>query len=223
MHIKDLIARIEVLIEEGGRVAASGRKDSSYEVFYVDNALMSGFRAGSLSYISKVFGTAHSHFTEFDKCSNVARLANAKASVAILQAIKAEISSGWLTSIKSLITSELFSDFLDMATHFLDSGYKDPAAVMIGSVLEEHLRQLCLKNEIEIEELKYEKQVPKSADRLNNDLSRAEIYTKLDQKQITAWLDIRNNAAHGKYEKYSVEQVKAFLDGVLNFMIRIPS
>jgi hypothetical protein len=34
----------------------------------------------------------------------------------------------------------------------------------------------------------------------------------LDQKQITAWLDLRNNAAHGKYSAYSDTQVKQFIE-----------
>jgi hypothetical protein len=33
-----------------------------------------------------------------------------------------------------------------MAEHFLESGYKDPTAVMTGGVLEEHLRKLCGKH-----------------------------------------------------------------------------
>ena len=37
------------------------------------------------------------------------------------------------------------NDFLDMAYHLLENDYKDASAVMIGSVLEEHLRQLCNK------------------------------------------------------------------------------
>ena len=38
--------------------------------------------------------------------------------------------------------AELFADFLEMADYLLSEGYKDPAAVLGGSMLEEHLRQL---------------------------------------------------------------------------------
>ena len=104
-----------------------------------------------------------------------------------------------------------------MAEHLNELGYKDPAAVMTGSVLESHLRQLCKNNLIDTEETRGDKQVPKKADRLNNDLAKKEIYTKLDQKQITTWLDLRNNAAHGKYEQYTAVQVNQFINGLISF------
>ena len=44
---------------------------------------------------------------------------------------------------------------------------------------------------------------------------------ELIQKQITAWLDLRNNAAHGKYSEYTQEQVSLLLQGVMDFIIRI--
>ena len=91
---------------------------------------------------------------------------------------------------------------------------------MIGSVLEEHLRQLCLKNAIDIEYVKDGKLIPLKADRLNSELAKAGIYNKLDQKNITAQLDLRNKAAHGKYTEYDKSQVKLMYDYVFNFMTR---
>ena len=38
-------------------------------------------------------------------------------------------------------------------------------------------------------------------DKMNSDLCGASIYEKLDQKNITAWLDLRNKAAHGRGQK----------------------
>jgi len=108
-----------------------------------------------------------------------------------------------------------------MAEHLLSQGYKDPAAVMIGSVLEENLRQLCSNNEIEIEFDKDGILIAKKADRLNSDLAKAEIYTKLDQKAVTMWLDLRNKATHGKYDEYTKDQVELMLHGVTEFLARV--
>ena len=124
--------------------------------------------------------------------------------------------------MKKLVSAEIFSDFLEMATHLLEQDYKDPAAVMIGSVLEENLRQLChsigIETEIEKEEGIF---ITKSADRINSDLAKAGIYTKLDQKSVTAWLDLRNKAAHGKYREYEKEQVILMMQGVTDFLARM--
>jgi glycosyltransferase involved in cell wall biosynthesis len=62
---------------------------------------------------------------------------------------------------------------------------------------------------------------PKKADTINADLVKANVYNILDQKQITAWLDLRNKAAHGQYEKYDLSQVQLMYQGVLNFIIRL--
>ena len=109
-----------------------------------------------------------------------------------------------------------------MADHLLQQGYKDPATVIIGSVLEEHLRQLCNANSISIE-FKNNKGIliPKKADRLNSDLAKENVYSKLDQKAVTMWLDLRNKAAHGKYDEYTSEQVTNMYSGITEFMARM--
>lgn len=58
---------------------------------------------------------------------------------------------------------------------------------------------------------------------MNSDLAKADIYSKLDQKNITAWLDLRNKAAHGQYDQYDDAQVKLLIDNIRNFIIRIPA
>ena len=125
-------------------------------------------------------------------------------------------------TVKGLVTAELFADFLEMADHLLQQGYKDPAAVIIGSVLEEHLRQLCNANSISIEiENNQGILIPKKADRLNSDLAKENVYSKLDQKAATMWLDLRNKAAHGKYDEYTSEQVTNMYSGITEFMARM--
>jgi hypothetical protein len=87
--------------------------------------------------------------------------------------------------------------------------------------LEEHLRQLCAGANIQVEELARGKLSPRKADALNADLAKAGKYSKLDQKQVTAWLDLRNKAAHGKYSEYTGEQVGLMVAGVRDFLSRI--
>jgi hypothetical protein len=153
------------------------------------------------------------------KTNGVSDSCNVRILFGILRALRADYEAGRMKTIQELIHADMFADFLEMAEHLLEEGYKDPAAVMIGSVLEEHLRKLCVKCNVNI----VENDRPKKADRLNNELSAANIYTKLDQKSITAWLDLRNKAAHGKYSEYTKEQLALMLQGVQNFMMRFPA
>jgi hypothetical protein len=111
----------------------------------------------------------------------------------------------------------VFSDFLEMAEHLLDQGYKDPAAVLVGGVLEQHLRKLCLRAQVSTEQ----DGRPKKADLMNSELAAANVYGKLDQKSVTSWLGLRNHAAHAEYDRYSVERTRVMLFGVRDFLARI--
>jgi hypothetical protein len=221
MKSGDLVRRIDERIAQGNEVLKTRYKNHGEPWEYVKPGETTGFRSATLSFIQSVYPSQHPYFTEFDRNTNGFTPELVERGLAILKLIKSEISGGWIFTFKGLVAAELFADFLDMANHLLENGYKDSAAVMIGGVLEEHLRQLCLRYDLEVDEEKDDRVVPKKADRLNADLAKAEVYSRLDQKQITAWLDLRNNAAHGKYEKYTAQQVKQMQSGVIEFMARV--
>jgi hypothetical protein len=44
-----------------------------------------------------------------------------------------------------------------------------------------------------------------------------DVYGKLDQKNVTAWLDLRNKAARSHYSEHTHEQVALLLGGVRDF------
>ncbi len=221
---KKLLKRIDSLIELADRSLMN--KITSYTAtsttVYISEKTFHHLKSSSLSFIENIFGKEHPYYENFFRVteSNKRTLYILNCMKGILLGIKEEIEQGWLTSVKGLVSAEIFTDFLEMAEHLLKEGYKDPAAVMIGSTLEEHLRQLCNSNEIDTFFMRGEKEVPKKADVLNADLTKEGIYNMLDQKQVTAWLDLRNKAAHGKYDEYTKEQVEQMLQGVLNFISR---
>jgi hypothetical protein len=107
-----------------------------------------------------------------------------------------------------------------MASELRERGYKDAAAVIAGSTLEGHLRKLAVKASVPFER---EDGTPLKADALNNELARVGAYNKLQQKTITAWLDLRNKAAHGLYTEYGDTQVSALVRDVRDFMTRFPA
>jgi hypothetical protein len=151
------------------------------------------------------------------------RGANSPAAVAnlsgVLVALRDDYEAGYLRSIEELLHADLFADFLEMADELLKKHYKDPAAVIAGSVLEEHLRKLAEKNSVPTTAGGH----PKKADTLNAELVKKGVYNKLEQKNVTAWLGLRNNAAHGDYDKYDATQVRLLVDNVRAFLSRYPA
>lgn len=140
--------------------------------------------------------------------------------VGIAEALKSDYEDGYMHALQELLHAEMFADFLEMADHLLSEGYKDPAAVLTGSVLEEHLRTLAVKTGQPIDDVTGR---PLKAGRLNADLGHASVYSKLGQKSITAWLDLRNKAAHGVYGEYAADQVAILIQSVRDFISRHPA
>lgn len=140
--------------------------------------------------------------------------------IGIIDALFHDLKNNYLKSLTEIIHGEVFRDYLEMAEYLLNQAFKDAAAVITGSTLEEHLRKLCVKNGIDVDIISYGRSKPKNADRLNSELTRLEIYSKLDQKNVTAWLDLRNKAAHGNYSEYQEDQVMQLIAGVKDFIKR---
>ena len=142
----------------------------------------------------------------------------------VAKAVLDDIQAGYLLGLVEIVHADVFSDFLDMAKHLCDSGYKDASAVIAGSTLETHLRALCQKAGIPVEITKTNGDlVPKKADAMNSDLAAATVYSKLDQKNVTAWLDLRNKSAHGYYSEYTQDQAALLITGVRDFITRNPA
>lgn len=222
MRIEDTKTRIDELISLSDEVLSTQRtiQGLSKHGASVNGLLFNQLRASSLSFLKNLFGENHPYYQEFNVKVSDSAPSHTNIGKGILKAVKQEIDGGWLFTIKGLVSAEIFSDFLEMAEYLLQEGYKDPAAVMTGSVLEEHLRQFCNREGIPIEVDNGGKLSPKKADRLNADLASVGAYNKLDQKSITSWLDLRNKAAHGKYNEYTKEQVELMYQGVTNFISR---
>lgn len=53
---------------------------------------------------------------------------------------------------------------------------------------------------------------------MNANLAKAGVYNKLIQKQVTAYANIRNSAAHGKSDEYGEEDVSDMLNYVQRFL-----
>ena len=107
-----------------------------------------------------------------------------------------------------------------MAEFLLGEGFKDAAAVMAGGVLESHLRQLCIKHGINVLDSTGK---PRKAAQFNDDLYKARVYSMVDQKSITAWLDIRNKAAHAKYQEYTKDHISIMILGIKGFIAHRPA
>ncbi len=218
MKIEDLSKRIDELISMADNVLTT---TTNTGIRTVNLEGYNSFRTASLSFLKNTFGATHPYYENFNvEVRAIASAAYVEIGRGILKAAKDEIDKGWFVTVRGIVSAEIFSDFLEMAGYLLSEGYKDAAAVMIGSVLEEHLRKLCEKHSIPLIEItKNGKNKPKKVATLNDELAGKSVY-KDDQKNVTAWWALRNSAAHGKYNKYTEKQVELMHQGVKDFISR---
>ena len=157
-----------------------------------------------------MFGVESVRYATFSERCGSAAPSCVETGIALLRSAKDGVENGALTNLESLVSADVFSDFLDMARHLHDGGYKDAAAVLAGSVLENGLRRVAAKRGLTGGDIKT----------LNDRLAQAGEYNRLTQKRVQVWNDIRNQAAHGNFDEYDTENVQEMLDGVASLLER---
>jgi hypothetical protein len=208
-QLSDAIACYARLHEKAGRNLGALHEDDLMELHTTLAAA-----ADSLAPPGSVY-----HKNADKALSSPARYDQAARLAGVVRSLYAAYLSGFTGSFTQLVRADLFDDFLEMSEHLLDQGYKDAAAVSAGGVLEEHLRKLCERLGIDV----VVGDKPKPASRMNDEIAARASYGKLDAKNITAWLGLRNSAAHGKYGEYTAEQVRLMILGIRELTARTVS
>ena len=180
---------------------------------HIDAELFTAWKVKVRNLLSLACGEKSQHFEQYEKAekpySMESSFSVAQRLGAVFHAVKEDFEGGYLSSIKNLIQAEVFESELEQAQELLDNGYKLSAAVIAGVVLETALRDLCDQENIPHGKL----------DKMNAELAKLGKYNKLQQKRITALADIRNNAAHGKPENFTDEDVKLMVRDVEGFLL----
>ncbi len=209
-----ILQRLDELIRKG-EDAKSRYRESPPGVMgagHIDYDIFNEWKTSSENILIKVAGENSHYRNNFVEDTKNPWKSSVDAGVGILRALKSDIESGFVKNIKELAVAEIFTDFLEIAEHLLENGYKDPAAFLTTAVLEDGLRKIAAKNGIDVK---------RSDDigSLNMKIADKETYSRLIQKQIQTWKAIRDSADHGKFNEYKREDVEVMLSGVQRFLI----
>ena len=138
-----------------------------------------------------------------------------------LRALYDDLQNGYFgMKAKELHHAEIFEDHLEMAEHFLELDYKDASAVLAGSVLESHLRQLANKHSVPTVD---DRNKAIAISQVTTGLRMKDVFSLSEEKQLNSWQTIRNDAAHGDYVKVKLEAIRPMIDGIRRFMIEYPA
>jgi len=119
------------------------------------------------------------------------------------------------TSEKYNIRIDIISDFMNQAVNLANDKKFHPAAsaILMGASLEEYLKELAEKQEINLDGIKM------TIDPISKKLYEENIINKQDLKDITSWAGIRNDATHGNFDEVNDrKRILNAIEGVNLFM-----
>lgn len=145
-----------------------------------------------------------------------------KRAIQLLQSIRDDFSEGFLNDIIRQIEMEISTDYMAQAESLIKETQREslnyvPAAVLAGAVLEKRLKKLCLE-QIPAIPLVLNNSKPKTLNSLVEDLKNTELFPETKAKELRFWADIRNNAAHGDFEKFTRNDVERMISGINIFL-----
>jgi len=142
--------------------------------------------------------------------------------IAYVKALDESYRAGIFDSAVQAVEAEVSTDYMAQAENLLmGAGSRQfahvPAAVLAGAVLEDRLRRLCLRQNPPISMRRRNNQ-QKALNDFIDDLKRIGVYNEVKAKQLRAWADIRNAAAHGEFDKFSRADVDQMIPAIKTFL-----
>jgi hypothetical protein len=206
VRVEEVVTHLDELLAAGRGVLLSVSESNA------DQAVFHAWRIRSLSFLERLLGVDDLYTRTFAERVSDTWAQDTEAGIGILDGLREDVLGGYLTNQALLIEAGVFSDFLEMADHLLAEGYKDPAASLIGAVLEDGLRKVSVARGVAIAGRP-------GIDGLNSALTDAKVYGALVRAQINTWRVIRNAADHAHFDEYTADDVKSMLNGVRAFLV----
>jgi hypothetical protein len=168
-----LLKRLDHLILKADEVRQTHRPNPP---LYIDHPTLNhgafmGWRAQAHSFLTGLLGAEHVYVENFISKCEWSYVQHLDAGQEILRAVREDVEGGYLTDVRTLISAEVFTDFLEMAEHLHENGYIHPAASLAGAVFEDGMRKVATANGVTV----------RSRDdlsSLNNRLAEASVYNR---------------------------------------------
>jgi hypothetical protein len=196
---------------------------TDYEVFDKDRCLAWMTKCTTL--LNQAIPRANPNHSQLARAFKDAKNANPRTFrnlAARLKGIKDDFDGGFLDDLAESIEASIAGDYMGQAEQLLTEGQTGqhdhvPAAVLAGAVLERALRSMCNQQTPPIP-VEFSAGKPKMLNTLIDDLKKASAYNETRAKQLRAWADVRNHAAHGEFDEFDRKQVQNMLSGVRDFL-----
>jgi hypothetical protein len=202
--------RLKELAERGATIARLEVKHPGYGSWIEDKAPLHEWLVQVKNIIEATFGQDSPQTRELRRLADrgVVDARGVNQLIGVLRGSHGDLVAGFLAKQEFLLAGEVFDSVLSEARHLIETDHKDAAAVLGRVVLEDSLKRLARLHGIE----------GVTSSRLNDGLKACGAYGQPQWRQVQAWLDIGNAAAHGEFDQYTSAQVRVLLSGIEAFL-----
>lgn len=215
------LARFDSLIAEGRNILDGAKVDGGIGMPDVANLIEWRTKAATL--LNRVIPKSHVHRPAAEAVTQLQATHEAlQGAVSLLRGIKDDLDKGFLDDLSACIEAEIAADYMGQAEHLLAEGHRGkfdhvPAAVLAGAVLEKALHTICGQQQPPLP-LKGPNGKFKSLAPLIEDLKKSGVFNEAKAKQLRAWADLRNLAAHGEFGQFKRGDVEHMIAGINGFL-----
>ncbi len=124
----------------------------------------------------------------------------------VLHSVHLEARAGLLMRLEDQVVATAFDDFLDHAAEYHKSGKLKEAAVLSSAVLEDTIKRIAIKNQVDPTSI--------SLDPLIDELAKRSVFSPVKTKRIKSFVGVRNHALHAEWDKLDLRDVGAQIAGV---------
>ncbi len=204
--------RFDELIEEANEIKSA----TDSEAFFVKSLSLTNTVFGDSERRREIDKRINRHIDEWINTAAVGYIRG------ILQGLQDDYENGFLDNLEERIVANISADYMTQVEGLLDEGQLGqydhvPGAVLCGAVLEDALRRLCDRQTPPVETAN-ENGRTKNLNSLIQDLQKANAFNKLKAQQLRGWAQVRNSAAHGKFDEFNRDDVELMVKGVKNFL-----
>lgn len=108
------------------------------------------------------------------------------------------------------MVASAFEDLLEHAAIYHKGGKVQEAAVLSSAVLEDGIKRVARKHEIDPS--------GRSLDPIIDQLASDEVISQVKAKRLKSFAAIRNHALHAEWDKLEIREVGALISGLRDFL-----
>lgn len=210
--------RLTKLIGDCSKVLAT-RQTSSQGHEQLNEPAAHGWATNAQALVRSIFGPDSEHYRE---ASRFGSLYLSPERIEILQGILRSaadaLDQGYVFEMRQLARADVEGDLITQAQELHAASYSRAAVVIAGAVLEEHLRAVAPSWSVATTNAAGKNL---TLEPLNVELKRAGAYDDVMRSRITAMGTTRNEVAHGQPFNRTDDEVRRFIEDVIDVCDRV--